>query len=122
MRPACRVKRCRSSDTRWAPRNDCGRRRAGLAVITGNIGNWVPTDSVVLEIFVFSARPSSEYSSLASRVTGLKASSWVPVRSGDESSLMPSSPVASRPKPTVPSVKPELALRMKPCAHSLAAE
>gem|GEM_PF-5440159 len=77
--------------------------RPSLGLRIGNSGISAPIFSSVAEIFTLPVRPSLEYS-LAARPSSWVGNSPVPVRSGLESSLTPSMPSASTPKPTVPSV------------------
>ncbi|MCY1179598.1 hypothetical protein D9M73_200070 [compost metagenome] len=102
-RPPVQVRLLNSLDVSNPPSKVCGRMRPSLGCRVGNSGIRVPTLSSLAEIFTLPVTPSLEYSSAA------RPSSWVgnrpvPVRSGLESSLMPSMPRVSTPKPTTPSV------------------
>ncbi|MOA09291.1 hypothetical protein D3C78_1291110 [compost metagenome] len=70
---------------------------------TGRIGCRVPTFSSVLEMRILAVRPSSLYSSAGTPLapTGSMLPSVLFLL---ESSLTPSMPMASAPKPTKPSV------------------
>ncbi|MOA54588.1 hypothetical protein D3C78_1782370 [compost metagenome] len=62
-----------------------------------------------------------EYSSAARLSLADTGNNSVPLRSGAESSLTPSSPRTSSPKPSGPWVNPDSMFMMKPWAHSSAA-
>ena len=102
-RPPVKVRPLISFEVTRPPSKVCGRMRPSLGCRVGSSGISVPIFSSVCETLTLPVRPSLEYSSAA------LPSSWVgsrpvPVRSLLESSLTPTMPSASRPKPTVPSV------------------
>ncbi|MCY1366737.1 hypothetical protein D9M69_536430 [compost metagenome] len=102
-RPPVKVRLLISFEVSRPPSNTWGRMRLSLAFTTGSSGMWLPRRSSLLEARSLAVRPSLLYSSGVppSSCTGSRS---VPLVPRPESSLMPSMPRASRPKPTVPSV------------------
>ncbi|MNE38772.1 hypothetical protein D3C80_1326820 [compost metagenome] len=108
--PAVRVRLSISLEVICPPANSCGSRRPSLKVTTGSLGCRVPRRASVLDSLTLAVTPALLYSSTA--LPSLSSgNSWPGVRSRPalvlvppESSLTPSRPMASTPKPTVPSV------------------
>ncbi|MNZ30917.1 hypothetical protein D3C78_482050 [compost metagenome] len=75
-------------------------------VSTGRLGCSSPTFSSVFDALTLSAAPARLYSSAGSPSVwrGIRPVPLPPARSGLPSSLMPSRPMASTPKPTGPGV------------------
>ncbi|MNI88047.1 hypothetical protein D3C73_1453030 [compost metagenome] len=88
-----------------APSNVWGNRRVSLNITNGKSGVNVPTFSTLFDTLSLAVKPNSPYSSSARRVSRSRCNKPVPpLRSGLESSLTPSNPKASTPRPTAPSV------------------
>ncbi|MNR34698.1 hypothetical protein D3C85_1524940 [compost metagenome] len=103
--PRSRVSASNSVEFNQAPSKVCGNRRLSLKITRGNSGVNVPTFRTLFETLSLPVKPSSLYSSSARRVSRSRCNSPVPpLRLGLESSLTPSSPWASMPKPRRPSV------------------
>ncbi|MOA17804.1 hypothetical protein D3C78_1380730 [compost metagenome] len=102
-RPACTFRPEISWTVSMPPLKAPGSRRVLLYCTTGRTGSRVPTCRVDLEMRILAVRPSSLYSSAGSPLapTGSMLPMVLPLL---ESSLTPSRPMASAPKPTKPSV------------------
>ncbi|MNR09362.1 hypothetical protein D3C85_1255590 [compost metagenome] len=85
------------------PSNVCGRMRPVLAESVGSFGINVPYLSSERETFIFAVSPN-RLNSFAARLPECTGNNPVPERSGLESSLSPSIPIVSSPKPTGPDV------------------
>ncbi|MNE43909.1 hypothetical protein D3C80_1381080 [compost metagenome] len=93
-----------SLELRVVPRNVCGSSRDGLAKANGRKIETSPDFTVVWATRNLPVMARREYSSAARLSLLDTGNNSVPLRCGAESSLTPSNPRASRPKPTVPGV------------------